>query len=109
MGLTPELLLAEFNHWAGTSYRGSRYVQMIADRMRERPDVRLDEHMKAIFRTLKSTWWKGGNPSPSLIFANPVAFERALNLAESSHSEWELEQRHLEAPLLLEEGVSDAA
>lgn len=76
-------VLAAFNDEAGTDFRGRRYLAMIGDRMRERPDADLDRHRRAIGRTLalsgKARWFKG-SPSPDLVYANEAAFERALNL-----------------------------
>lgn len=78
-------VLAVFNEEAGTDFRGASYLGMIERCLAERPDASLDQHRAATRRTLKLSgrekWWKG-NPSPSLVYGNARAFERALNIQD---------------------------
>lgn len=71
-------ILAGFNEQAHTSYASKEWVSKAVMRIREHPEVTLEEHLAIIARSLADPWWRG-NPNPSVIYGNAAQFERSLH------------------------------
>lgn len=76
---TAGTVLAFFNETAGTHYRSKEHLEKIIRRMREHPDVLLDQHIELVGRVLNGHKWWEGRADPRIIYGNDAQFERALN------------------------------
>lgn len=71
------LVLAAWNRATGQSLRSREWVGKIILRLREYPELGLDEHEHIIEVSLARPWWSG-SPSPSVIYGSGAQFERQL-------------------------------
>jgi Helix-turn-helix domain len=71
-------VLAHFNERTLASYDGSSWLHMIRARIAEHPELTFDHHRVIIERNFAQPWWKG-DPSPSVLYKDREAFERAMN------------------------------
>lgn len=56
---------------------GLYWIKKIVLRLREHPEVSIDEHRQIIMRNFSNPWWPG-QPTPSVIYGNPGIFESAM-------------------------------
>lgn len=70
-------VLAAFNQVAGTKFAGQSWLRKIILRVREHPEVSVDEHRAIIERNFERPWWRD-DPSPSVIYGNDAVFERSM-------------------------------
>jgi DNA-binding transcriptional ArsR family regulator len=70
-------ILAEWNRETGQALHSKDWLAKIVLRIREHPELTLDEHEHVIIANLAAPWWKG-HPTPSVIYGNGAQFERAL-------------------------------
>jgi hypothetical protein len=76
-----ELILEEFNGEAGTEFTARTYVERIASRLREHPELDADDHREIIERTLRGDLDWVTTLTPNVIYGNDGAFEAAVNRA----------------------------
>lgn len=89
-------VLGAWNRATGQSLRSRDWLAKIIRRIREYPELGLDEHEHVITASLGRPWWSGA-PSPSVIYGNGAQFERQL--AEASQSAGDDLQRTFELVL----------
>lgn len=78
-------IIRAFNEGAGTKFRlmGSRgdrpteHLKRIVGRLREHPEVTLEQHIDLIKRNCENPWWKGTATSVGVIYS-PKVFPRCL-------------------------------
>ena len=71
-------VLTSFNGIFNTSYKAEDHVSKIIRRIREHPELHLEDHEALIRRNAKAPWWEGV-PSPSVIYGNGAQFERSMS------------------------------
>lgn len=79
------VIIRAFNEGAGTKFRlmGSRgdrpteHLKRIVGRLRDNPEVTLDEHLAMIDRVCSNPWWKGTPTTVGVIYG-PKVFARCL-------------------------------
>lgn len=83
-----EAILAEFNSEAGTAFRlvGSRgrptdHLKRIVSRIRDYPEVTLDQHLEVVRYNCRNPWW-GGRPTSVGVIYGPGSFPRCLAMDE---------------------------
>lgn len=85
--LLAQLVLGAWNRATGQSLRAKGHLAKFVMRIREYPELGLDEHEHIIQVAVAHPWWRG-TPSPNVIYGNDVQFERQLTEASrSAHSE----------------------
>jgi hypothetical protein len=70
-------ILAVFNEIAETNYKSKDWVAKVVARIREQPDLELDDHRRVIRSAFANRWWNDP-PSPSVVYGNAGLFERTL-------------------------------
>jgi len=70
-----------FNERAGTAFTARVWLSRIVDRVREHPELGLEQHRAIIDRNFAAAWWNG-SPSPAVLFRDPEQFERAMHQQE---------------------------
>lgn len=70
-------VLAAFNEAAGTSLAAAGHKRPIIGRIRERPDLTVDDHRQVIADNFASPWWSD-RPGVEVIYGSAEQFERAL-------------------------------
>ena len=75
-------ILAEFNSWAGTGYSVEAHITPIVGRIREHPDLAIDDHRRVIRATFLAPWWGEETPGVEVIYGNRALFERQLERAK---------------------------
>lgn len=70
-------ILEIWNEEAGQSMTSEVWLGKIIGRIREHPDLSLDDHRFVIQETLRHPWWDGP-ASPSVVYGNGAQFERAM-------------------------------
>lgn len=94
-------LLARFNELSGkrlspVSTRGAPTdnVKAIIGRVREYPDIGLDEHLRILDANFADPWWKGEPGGPGVIYG-PGAFPRcAAKKGRTKKNDYEREDIH---------------
>lgn len=76
-------ILDAFNEATGKKFAAAEFRRGIIMRMREHPEVTLDEHRSLIGFQVAHPWWSG-DPTPSVIYGKGSTFDRALNGARGS-------------------------
>lgn len=75
-------ILAAFNERALTRYTGQRWLGQIEARVREHPDLTLDDHRRIIRTNFAQPWWRnrsnGGPPTPSVLYKTASQFEQCI-------------------------------
>jgi hypothetical protein len=71
-------IIEHFNLTAGANYSVAAYGGMVAARVREHPELTLEDHRRVIGLNLGAPWWDGP-PSPRVIYRDAAAFESALH------------------------------
>lgn len=71
-------ILAIFNELSGKRFAGKEWLRAIIMRVREHPEMTLDEHRTVMTQQFAAPWWNG-DPTPSVIYGNGKVFDRALN------------------------------
>jgi hypothetical protein len=74
-----EEVLASFNEQTGSNppFSSTGWVKKIVMRIREHPELGLDEHVEVIRRALADPWWSGP-ASPAVVYGNDTQFEKSL-------------------------------
>jgi DNA-binding MarR family transcriptional regulator len=77
-------IMATFNEAAGTRFqlmgtrgRPTEHLKRIVSRMREHPEVTIEEHLEVVKRTCADPWWEDKPASVGVIYS-PAAFPRCL-------------------------------
>lgn len=78
-------VLAAFNEAAGTHFKAKEFLRAIVGRLREHPEVSVEEHRAVVGYVLEHPWWKRG-VSPNVIYGNASLFERSLADSRSEGS-----------------------
>ncbi len=78
-------VLAAFNAIAGSHFTADSFRSMIADRVRERPELALSDHEELIAGCMRHPWWHGV-PSPAVVYATSAQFERSLHQARNGRN-----------------------
>jgi DNA-binding Lrp family transcriptional regulator len=73
-------VLAAFNEATGSRYDSADWISKIVMRIRERPQLGVDQHALLIASALRRPWWEGP-ASPSVVYGNGALFERVLHEA----------------------------
>ena len=81
--LLAQQVLAAWNRATRQSLRAKGHLAKIVMRIREYPELGLDEHEHIIRVSVDHAWWKGV-PSPNVIYGNDAQFERQLTEASRS-------------------------
>lgn len=76
-------ILAAFNEIAGTGYTVAAHCRPIVMRLREHPELGLEEHQQTIAASFRDPWWKG-HPGPQVVYGSAAVFEQALEKARRS-------------------------
>lgn len=79
-------LLDVFNEVSDKRFSGKSWRESIVRRLREHPEIGLDEHEAIVRGQFERPWWKG-DPTPSVIWGNDRVFDRALNRAQGPRPE----------------------
>lgn len=79
-------ILAAFNAQFGSDFRGREHFIDVVGRIRERPDLTLDDHVAIIARFSGTTWWRRGrdgrtvkHPTPAHLYGSGKALDAAIN------------------------------
>ncbi len=72
-------VLEAFNEMTGSNppFTSVGWVKKIVLRVREHPELGLDQHIDVVRRALANPWWDGP-ASPSVVYGNGTVFEQAL-------------------------------
>lgn len=73
-------ILAAYNEAAGQHLRSLEWLSKIVLRLREHPELGLEEHREIIRKNFAAPWWKD-TPSPSVIYGNGAQFERSTKVS----------------------------
>lgn len=73
-------VLETWNDLTGQTLTARDWLSKIVMRVREHPELALDEHEHLIVAALRDPWWTGP-PSPSVIYGNGAQFERCVEQA----------------------------
>lgn len=99
-----EMALSILEHWnaaACQSLSAQSFLEKILRRMREHPELSLDDHRRIIERILSGERWWSGTPDPRIIYGSDAQFESCMAQAQeaaSVHSEVDQEldfDRHI--------------
>jgi len=74
-------VLKLFNEKAQSHYTARSWLSKIEARIREHPELGLEQHRAIIDRNFGAAWWNG-SPSPAVLFRDPEQFERAMHQQE---------------------------
>lgn len=74
---TATAILDAYNEIAGTNLGGQVWLRKIIMRMREHPELSVDEHREIIRRNFAAPWWRNA-ASPSVIYGSDGQFERSI-------------------------------
>lgn len=72
-----DAVLAEFNRVFDTRFTLGAWGAKVVMRLREHPELGLDEHRAVIEANARDPWWDGP-ASPSVVYGNAPLFERAM-------------------------------
>jgi hypothetical protein len=70
-------VLAEWNQQTGQHLASRDWLSKIVMRIREYPDLTVDDHAHIIAASLAAPWWKGA-PTPSVVYGSGAQFERSI-------------------------------
>lgn len=70
-------VLAEWNGQAGQKLTSRDWISKIVMRIREYPDLRVEDHAHVIATALANPWWKGP-ANPSVVYGSGAQFERSI-------------------------------
>lgn len=76
-GTLARLVLQEWNRQTGQNLRSRDWMSKLIMRIREYPDLGVDEHAHVIAATLQRPWWSGP-ATPSVVYGSGAQFERCL-------------------------------
>ena len=76
-------VLLRWNESASQSLSSQDWINKIILRIREHPELTLDDHSFVIEKNLEDPWWKGA-PNPSVVYGSGAQFERSIIAAGSS-------------------------
>lgn len=76
--------LGVWNEATGQRLNSTGWHAKIVRRIREHPDLTLDDHAAIIYATLGGKQWWDGPPSPSIIYGNDAQFERSMEQARQA-------------------------
>jgi biotin operon repressor len=76
-------ILGAFNRAFGKDFRGRDHYASIVMRIRERPDLTLEDHAALVVKVSSGERWWRGSPSPKIIYGTSKALDAALNRDES--------------------------
>ena len=81
----PSRILSFFNEQFEGQYGIEKWLDLIAARIEENPDLDFEAHTR-IVRTVREgdAWWKGA-PSPRIIYGKAETFERALHASRTGN------------------------
>lgn len=71
-------VLDVFNEVSGLKMTSKEWVSKIILRLREHPELEVEDHRGIIVRNFAAPWWNG-LPSPSVIYGNSGIFERSMH------------------------------
>lgn len=78
-----DTLLGLFNELAGGKrFAGKSWRESIIRRLRDHPELPLDEHEALVRFQFEHPWWKD-DPTPNVIWGNDRVFDRTLNRSAS--------------------------
>lgn len=77
------IALHAFNVAAGSDFTEEGWLEMIATRVEEFPELDADAHRSIINRVFANPWWRD-DPSPSVIYRDRRTFERALHAGRTA-------------------------
>lgn len=85
---TAQEILFYWNHHAGQKLASKEWLAKIIMRIREQPDLSLQDHEAVIARVLNdpNPWWRGP-ASPSIIYGSGAQFERSILAATQTAAE----------------------
>lgn len=72
-----EAVLAEWNSQTGQKLTAKEWLAKFVMRIREHPELGIDEHAHIIAANLERPWWKG-HATPSVIYGDGAQFERSM-------------------------------
>lgn len=75
-------VLAEWNQQTGQHIRSRDWLVKFVMRIREYPELTIDDHAHVIAASLASPWWKGA-PTPSVVYGSGAQFERSIETAKA--------------------------
>jgi hypothetical protein len=76
-------VLLQWNELASQSLSSQDWINKIILRIREHPELTLDDHTFVIDKNLRDPWWKGP-PNPSVVYGSGAQFERSIIAAGSA-------------------------
>ena len=74
-------VLSAWNELAGQSFTSQEWLRRIVARIREHPDLLLEDHERVIGSALADPWWDGA-ASPRVVYGNGAIFEQMLMQAK---------------------------
>jgi 5-methylcytosine-specific restriction endonuclease McrA len=76
-------ILAAWNAAIGAELQPTReYGRGIVMRIREHPDLTLEDHVRVITTRVRKKWWTEKRPGPRVLYGNATIFTEAVALAE---------------------------
>lgn len=76
-------ILEAFNRLAGSRFTESVWIPKVIMRVREHPELTIDEHSRIIAANLAHPWWRG-RATPSVIYGSGEQFERSTIVVGST-------------------------
>ena len=79
-----EAILDEWNRQTNQVLRADIWFTKLVGRVREHPDLTIEDHQHIITANLANPWWDGP-PSPSVVYGNDGQFERSMLTARNGN------------------------
>lgn len=76
------LILLDWNSATGQTLVSRDWLAKIIMRVREHPELTVDDHAAIVRANLAEPWWKGP-PTPAVVYGNGAQFERAMMQARN--------------------------
>jgi hypothetical protein len=70
-------LLAAFNQLTESRHFRKEWVAKIVMRLREHPDLTIDDHLRVLTYSIDHPWWRG-RPSPAVVYGNAALYEQRV-------------------------------
>lgn len=78
-------ILHDWNVMTGQALTAQGWLAKIVMRMREHPELAVDDHHRIIEASLADPWWRGA-PTPSVVYGSDAQFERCIATAQQGSS-----------------------